>query len=60
MLYRLERLLRCPIAASDEEIGRFKDVYLDNHRGADLDFSRAYAAGPYRHYQQPAGGRPEQ
>jgi uncharacterized protein YrrD len=26
---------------------------------SDLDFSRAYAAALYRHYQRPSGGRPE-
>lgn len=32
MLYRLEQLLGCPIAASDGEIGRIKDVYFDEPR----------------------------
>jgi uncharacterized protein YrrD len=32
MLYRLDQLLGWPIAASDGEIGRIKDVYFDDHR----------------------------
>jgi uncharacterized protein YrrD len=31
MLYRLERLLGSPIAASDAEIGRIRDAYFDAH-----------------------------
>jgi uncharacterized protein YrrD len=32
MLYRLQKLLGLPIAASDGEIGKIADVYFDDHR----------------------------